>query len=89
MPLHWDRIRPVVEKHASAYVSLTLLYAFMAGASAAIVLFRSRILPDRSFAIICWIGLPSALICTFLFGYILVRVLSELARLPQYEKRGL
>lgn len=87
MPLHWDRIPKVVEKYASVYVSLTLIYAFIAGASASIIVFRERFVPPRTLNAIRWICLPSALICTLLFGYILGRVLSELARLAQYEKR--
>jgi hypothetical protein len=42
MTLNWDRIPGVVAKHAVPYVTLTLLYAFVAGAIVSAVLFGSR-----------------------------------------------
>jgi hypothetical protein len=83
MALNWDRIPGVVAKYAFLYVILTLLYAFIAGAIVSAVLFGGRPLHHRTLVAITWVALPGSLICTFQFGYVLMRVLRELARLAQ------
>lgn len=83
MALNWDRIPGVVAKYAVLYVTLTLLYAFIAGAIVSAILFGGRPLPHRNLVAITWVALPGSLICTLQFGYVLMRVLRELARLAQ------
>ncbi len=83
MALNWDRIPGVVAKYAVLYVILTLLYAFVAGAIVSAVFFGGRPLPHRNLVVMTWVALPGSLICTLQFGYVLIRVLSELARLAE------
>jgi len=83
MALNWDRIPGVVAKYAVLYVTLTLLYAFIAGAIVSAVFFAGRPLPHRTLVAMTWVALPGSLICTLQFGYALIKVLRELARLAQ------
>jgi hypothetical protein len=73
----WDNVYKVVGQNACKYVVLTTLFAFLAGANTLSVLFGARFLPHQNLVIMVW-ALPGSLICTSLFGYILVKALSQL-----------
>jgi hypothetical protein len=80
----WDNVYRLVGQNSCRYVVLTILFAFVAGANTLAVLFGTRFLPHRNLVIMFW-ALPGSLICTSLFGYILVNALNELPRLVKQE----
>lgn len=86
MSLRWDKLSKVAAQYGVLYVALTLLFAFMTGATAFAAIFGHRFLPHRSVAAFTWVSLPSGVICTLLLGYILAKVVTELARLAEREK---
>ena len=86
MAIQWDKLSKVALQYGVLYVALTLLFAFMTGACAFAAIFGNRFLPHRNVVVFTWVSLPSGLISTLLFGYILARVLTELARLADGER---
>jgi hypothetical protein len=80
----WDNVYRLVGQNSCRYVVLTILFAFVTGANTLAVLFGTRFLAHRNLVIMFW-ALPGSLICTSLFGYILVNALNELSRLVKQE----